>query len=297
VTRDPLARERSSRGVKGDGFRPIESDELLLRVALSPPSEAAPMWSRVGPAVELRALESSSHDLLPLLYRTLVAAGVEDRRLALLKGVYRRTWYSNQLLLRRAGEALGELGRKGIAASVFGGAALGLLHYRELGARAMWDTRIAVRPASVERARTVLSAVGWDLRCLSSEDGERWAASVPLEIGDVKTCAPGPSDQLLRACAHGARSSGIGSWRWVADAFTILESSPGAIDWQRLLAHAVDRRVAPHLHMALSYLRDTFAAAVPSRVIESLGPATTPLGVGRPQRARGRGVVTPTRSL
>jgi hypothetical protein len=255
------------------------------------------MWSCVGPAVELRALESSSHDLLPLLYRTLVAAGVEDRRLGLLKGVYRRTWYSNQLLLRRIGDALGALGREGIDALVFGGAALGLLHYRALGARAMWDTRIAVRPASLLPARTVLRAGGWDLlHSLSSADDERWAASVPLEIGGVETCAPGSADQLLRACAHGASSSRDSSWRWVADAFAIVESSRGAIDWQRLVAQAVDRGVAPHLNVMLSYLRATFTAAVPRRVVESLG-ARTPLAVGRPPLARVRRVVRATGSL
>lgn len=277
--------------------RPSEREDLLLRAALSPPSEGAGTWSRVSRAVDLRALDSSSQDLLPLLYRTLVAAGVEDPWLGRLKGVYRWNWYSNQLLLRRAGEALGALRAAGVDAMVLGGAAVGLLHYRELGARLMSDTSIAVRPTSVGRARRVLSAAGWDARPVSSGDDDRWTASVPLEVADVRTCAPCPGDQLLRTCAHGATlSSRRGSCRWVADALVIVESSPDGIDWQRLVERAIDQRVVPHLHLTLSYLRDTFSAPVPMSVVESLAAATTPIGVGRLRLSRGRRFVRAIRS-
>ena len=277
--------------------RPSERDDLLLRAALSPPSDGAGAWARASRTVDLGALDASSHDLLPLLYRTLAAAGVEDPWLGRLKGVYRRTWYSNQLLLRRAGEALGALRAEGVEAMVLGGAAVGLLHYRELGARLMSDTSIAVRPASAGRARRVLSAAGWHARPVSSGDEDRWTASVPLDVADVRTCAPCPGDQLLRTCAYGASlSSRRGSCRWVADALVIIESSPDGIDWQRLAKRAIDQRVVSHLHLTLSYLRDAFAAPVPAGVVESLGAATTPIGVGRLHLSRGRQLVRAIRS-
>ena len=277
--------------------RPSERDHLLLRAALSPPSEGAGAWARASRGVDVGALDASSHDLLPLLYRTLAAAGVEDPWLGRLKGVYRRTWYSNQLLVRRAGEALGALRSDGVDAMLLGGAAVGLLHYRELGARPMSDTSIAVRPASAGRARRVLSGAGWDARPVSSGDDDLWAASVPLDFPDVRTCAPCPADQLLRTCANGATlSSRSRSCLWVADALVIAESSPDGIDWQRLVDRAIDQRVVAHLHLTLSYLRDEFSAPVPMSVVESLGAATTPIGVGRLHLSRGRQLVRAIRS-
>ena len=277
--------------------RPSEREELLLRAALSPPSEVAGAWSRVSGAVDLGTLDSSSHALLPLVYRTLAAAGVEDPWLGRLKGVYRRTWYGNQLLLRRAGEALGALRAEGVNAMVLGGAAVGLLHYRELGVRQMSDTSIAVRPASARRARRVLSAAGWNARPLLSGDYDLWAAGAPLDVADVRTRAPCPGDQLLRTCANGAAlSSRRGSCRWVADAIVIVESSPGGIDWQRLVERAIGQRVVTHLHLTLSYLRDAFATPVPVGVIESLGAAKTPMGLGRLHLSRGRSLVRAMRS-
>lgn len=268
-------------------MRSSEPDNLLLRAALSPPSEAAARWSEVSRGVDLDALDSSSHDLLPLLYRSLAAAGVDDPWLGRLKGVYRRTWYSNQLLLRGLGDAFAALGGRRVDAMVLGGAAVGLLHYREPGARPMSDTNIAVRPPSARRARGALKAVGWDTRPLSIGDERLWAASVPLEVGGVATRAPCPGDQLLRTCANGARlSSRRASSRWVADALVIVQSA--SIDWPRLVGRAIDLRVVAHLHVTLSYLREAFSAPIPANVVDSLGAAKTPMGVARLQLSRAR---------
>ena len=133
------------------------------------------------------------------------------------------------------------------------------------------------RPARVGRTcAEVAERCGWDARPVSSGDDDRWTASVPLEVADVRTCAPCPGDQLLRTCAHSATlTSRRGSWRWVADALVIVDSSPGEIDWQWLVERAIDQRVVAHLHLTLSYLRDTFSAPVPMSVVASLGAATT----------------------
>ncbi len=138
-------------------WRPGQQQELLLRAALSSSSQTAQVWHQAR-AFDLEALDSSTFELLPLLYRRLVAAGVEDPRLGRLKEVYRRVWYGNQLILRRTGRALEVLRAEGVDAMVLGGAAVGLLHYRDVGARSMSDTRIAVRPTAVAHARALLHA-------------------------------------------------------------------------------------------------------------------------------------------
>jgi len=253
------------------GWRPSGREELLLQAALSPRSEAADAWRRLTRAVDVEELDAVAHDLLPLLYRSLAAAGVEDPWLGRLKGVYRRTWYGNQMLLRRAGEALALLGAVGVDAVVLGGASVGLLHYREVGARPMSDTSLAVPPAALGRARAVLSGAGPHTPPVSSADHDLWAARVPFEVAGTRAHAPCPADQLLRTCGIGALgSSRPDSCRWVTDALAILDSSGERIDWQRLVARAAERQLAPDLGLTLAYIRDRFGAPVPREVIRSL---------------------------
>jgi hypothetical protein len=250
------------------GWRPSEEHELLLHAALSPPSETAGRWRDVRRRVDPLGNDPSLHELLPLLYRSLVAGGVEDPSLGRLKGMYRRTWYTNQLLLRRAGDALEALRVEGMAAIVLGGAALGLLHYRDAGVRPMSDTRIVVVPAHVAHARAVLRSAGWHDPPVAIGDDDLWARSTPLVIREMTAHALCPEDQLLYTCVYGPTSSSEAHcYRWVADALTILRSSRDSIEWRQLLDRAAEKRVAKHLHLTLAYLRDAFSSPVPMTVI------------------------------
>jgi hypothetical protein len=318
------------------GWRPQDREEALLRAALSAPPEAAAIWRRVSMAIDVETLNPAWLDVLPLLYRKLAAAGAEDPWLGRLKGVYRRAWYANQLLLRRAGAVLEALHAGRVEGMVLGGAAVALMHYRDAGARPMSDTCIAVRPEAVGRALEVLDRAGWHAPPLSvdallstrlgvglrdasgaglelrwhalpipSFEDDLWGAAVPLGIGDVRTQAPCSEDQLLQTCAHGiAWTPGPRSFCWLADALVILGSSGRAIEWERVVAQAIGKRVVLALRATLPYLRDTFAAPVPAGVVDSLQAASTtrseraafraslraptPLGVTRVHRARRR---------
>ncbi len=90
--------------------------------------------------------------------------------------------------------------------------------------------------------------------------------------------------------------SRLRSSRWVADALKILDSPRSAIDWPRLVDQAVEGRVAPHLRLTLSYLRDAFEAPVPSDVVEELRAQTTPIGIARVHLSRGRALFSAARS-
>jgi hypothetical protein len=57
--------------------------------------------------------------------------------------------------------------------------------------------------------------------------------------------------------------------RWVADCTTILRSD-SKIDWRRLLQLARDLHVSIPLWYGLTYLKDTFHAAIPENVLQAL---------------------------
>jgi hypothetical protein len=263
------------------GWRLAESDQRLVRAVFS-----------ASPIPGFEELESAPVELLPLLYRPLAAADPRSPRLGRVKGVYRRTWYDNQLLMACAGEAAEALRGAGIDALVVGGAAIGLLHYGEVGVRSMSDTRIMVRAAEMAEAAAAVAGTQWHDPILAGLDDERWASRVPLSLGEQAAHASCASDELVRTCAHGvAWSRRPRSWRWAADALAILGSDGAGVDWPRLVEQATRRKVAPQLHLGLAYLRNSFSAPIPEHVVNTLRAAATPLDVARLQLSRGRAFV------
>ncbi|MEM6327277.1 MAG: hypothetical protein AAF791_09185, partial [Bacteroidota bacterium] len=66
-------------------------------------------WHEWSATLDLNDVDPGSQRLLPLLYRRLVDRGIEADHLDRLKGVYRRSWYDNTMLLRGAVPALNAL--------------------------------------------------------------------------------------------------------------------------------------------------------------------------------------------
>src|SRR5205823_1539331 len=99
--------------------------------------------------------------LLAAAFRPVRALGVDDQMLSLAGGLYRQSWYENQLALHRLAKAVTSLNAAGIEVLVLKGAALSLLHYRDLGARPMLDVDLLVAPRHLWEAIQVLAASGW----------------------------------------------------------------------------------------------------------------------------------------
>ena len=99
--------------------------------------------------------------MLPLMYRALVDAGVDDEDLPRLKGVVRRTWYDNLVLFHAVGSALDALEAAGIPAMLLKGVPLALQCYPEVGLRPMADVDMLVEPWRAADAIEVLGGAGW----------------------------------------------------------------------------------------------------------------------------------------
>jgi Uncharacterised nucleotidyltransferase len=289
------------------GNRPTAEQLLVLHAALDPAAAAATAWRRWRAAVEFDEVDHGSTRLLPLVYRNLGADAFDAEVAGRLKGLYRRSWSHNQLIFKRAAEAIAVLADAGIETLVTKGASLALLSYGDVGVRPMDDVDVLVPLERTTEAIEVLSAAGWqpdhadpaawtrvhhslgfagpdrgevDLHWFSlwqpASDAPLWAASVPLALAGATTRAPCPTDQLLLACVHGTPWSPLPPFRWIADAVTVIRSAGEQLDWKRLVAEAERRRVTVASAAALDYLNEEFGVAVPAGVLAGLraAPAT-----------------------
>jgi hypothetical protein len=306
------------------GNTPAPEQALLLHAALDEPASAQRAWQRWRARVELDGLDRGSMRLLPLVYRNLGPDRFDSEAGDRLKSLYRRSWSHNQLLFKRATEAIEALGAAGIETLVIKGASLAALSYRDLGVRPMDDVDVLI---PIERTREAIEALidaGWspghddplawtevhhslgfaglqggevDLHWFAlwqpARDEQLWQASVPLELAGVGTRAPCCADQLLLACVHGTPWSPLPPFRWIADAVAVIRSSGDALEWDRLVAEAERRQLTVASAAALSYLRDEFGLAVPDAALGQLRAAP----VSRHERAAFRAACRPDSPL
>lgn len=287
---------------------PTGEQELLLRASLLQGYEAVDAWHQWRAGADIDRLDPGSFRLLPLLYRNLHTHQVEDPWMGKIKGIYRATWYRNQMRFRTAADLLRALHDAGIQTMILKGAALALLYYKDLGLRPMDDWDALVPTQWAPRAIDLLIELGWtpvqrrreafteayfsvlhahlfrdstghslDLHwhaladgCHANADDDFWQGAVPAKIHDVPTCALNPADELFHTCVHGARWTHVPPFRWLADAMVIIQAAHPEIDWERLAAQARERRLVLPVRDTLEYLRDRLDAPIPQAVLESL---------------------------
>jgi hypothetical protein len=265
---------------------PTADEQLLLRAALLDGGGALDAWRRFRDTHDgIDHLDGDAYRLLPQLFRNLQAYDSEDPALGRLKGIYRHTWYVNQLLMRAGSHAVALLEADCVDTMLFDGGALVACHVRDVGDRPMDSCGVLVHPHDAERSLAILSAHGWTSRdrlsprqltrtrrsvALVKEEGghlvlhwsalfpgsydeELWSDAVKVSLGGVETLAPSPTDQLLLACVEGL------GWtpaplRWIPDATLLIRSISEAIDWRSLVVRARQRAVALDLADALEFL-------------------------------------------
>jgi len=293
--------------IEGSTF-PTREQELLLRASLLQGDPALQAWRNWKALVNVeQKLDAGSYRLLPLLYHNLQLLGVDDPLMSKLRGIYRRTWYKNQILFHHMAVVLDRFEKAGTKTMILKGAALVLLHYKNFGLRPMEDFDVLVPTAQTSEAIHLLMDLNWNphlgselllrnsfrstLRSHPFEDGagrkldlhwhlllesrqedaddDFWEGTLPVRLDGVHTKALNPTDQLLHVCVSGASWNRTPPLRWAADAVTILGTS-GDIDWTRLVAQAGKRHLILPLGDTLTYLRDALGAPVPGEVLRSL---------------------------
>jgi hypothetical protein len=101
-----------------------------------------------------------------------------------------------------------------------------------------------------------------------------WNAAEPIEILGVTTRTLCASDLLLHVIVHGIVSREDARARWAADSIAIIRHRD-AVNWERLVQQATQRRLVLILRFALKYLVDNLQAEVPRDVLTRLGSVPT----------------------
>jgi len=87
---------------------------MLLQAAHLQGKDAIKAWQEWKSGVDIDHLDAGSYRLLPLLYRNLRNNGVTGSLMEKFKGIYRLTWYRNQLLFRKMTTLLSSFHNAGI---------------------------------------------------------------------------------------------------------------------------------------------------------------------------------------
>jgi hypothetical protein len=290
-------------------FWPTPEQELLLKAAVMHGKNALDAWNEWKSRVDIDKIDHGSRRMLPLLHRNLQATAINDPLMGMFKGIYRRTWYENQLLFHNMSILLKSFHEAGIETLILKGVALVLLHYKDYGLRPMTDFDVLVHTEQASEAVNLLSKLGFksqgefletsiffthglsfkdaaSRRCdlhwyimkecrYPHADDDFWDGAVSMRVNDVETYALNPTDQLLHICVHGAKWDSVPSFRWIADTMTILNTSQSDIDWNRLHKQAKNRHLIIPLRVALSYLRDVFYAPIPQTILEGIQNTST----------------------
>lgn len=284
---------------------PSPEQELLLQAALLDGDDAAAAFQRWRDDIDLDdELGYPVLRLLPLVYWNLQRLGLNDPLMGRLKGVYRRFWCENQALFFAMHPSVRRLAEGGIELLLLKGAPLVLSYYRNHALRPMADFDIAIRMEQIPRALALLKDDGW-LGCVEpSSDDRRYFHALPLRKGQleldihyrplrecvtadadrwfwsdvesvefqgIRACQLAPTALLLHTMAHGVRWNLEPPIRWIPDAMAIMRQRGDEIDWDRLLAFADAERLTHRLALALTYLTERFAVALPPCVLARIG--------------------------
>ncbi|MGH7244438.1 MAG: nucleotidyltransferase family protein [Phycisphaerales bacterium] len=276
----------------------------LLRVCLQPDDEARAAWKRWRAAVDFERVDGGSFRLLGLVFRRVSAWSLDDPVLPRLKGIYRKIWVRNRILLEGKPALLEALHIEGILTMLLKGAALIPTAYLDVGTRAMDDLDLLVPHDRARDAMNVLLARGWKSEFLNSEalidslhachfrhpkegnldlhwhlmhsdcraeaDAEFWNGRMPLRWEGFDTFVLQPADQLLHTCEHGPRFNSVPPLRWLADAWKIIHADGPALNWDRFCRQAIDRQIILPARLTLEWLEKNIGVTAPPEVLRQL---------------------------
>jgi hypothetical protein len=287
------------------GLWPSESQELLLQAGLWEGRDALEAWDRWRASADLDAeMDRGTFRLLPMLYKKMLALGVEDPLMKQLGSVYRWSWVESNQILRHMKPVLNDLQREAIPTLLLKGAPLAYEFYDFPGMRPMADFDVLIPIADVSRAVRLLSGLGWKPQMETPEDfyrfrhsipfineseqefdlhwhalteirnesvdQELWANSVPFRIDGIDSRRLDTTDSLIHAVVHGIRWNPEPPIRWIADAMVLITKDPDNVNWDRIKSFAKKHHLAYRLTLGLRYLKERMGANVPDDVLRYL---------------------------
>ncbi|MEE9189432.1 MAG: nucleotidyltransferase family protein [Candidatus Neomarinimicrobiota bacterium] len=142
-------------------FWPDELQQLLLKATIYQGKDCVDAWNHWTNLADTDHLDPGSLRLFPLLYKNLISNGIDHPLLTRLKGIYKKTWYKNQMLLYQVQHLLSVFDKAEINILLMKGMAHSLLYYKDLGVRPMHDFDVLIPIKHVPYAMNYLVKNGW----------------------------------------------------------------------------------------------------------------------------------------
>jgi len=255
-------------------------------------------------------IDAETSALLPQLYQALMRLGLDDPLMAIFAGISRRAWYENQLLLASLRQLLEALADEQIDCVLVGEVPLVLNHFESRHPRRIERLDIVVSSGAARQAARLLNTAGWASdRPLTEEEiayshVKRFngpnARILDLHWHFIGSAASARVDQFFQAARQTLPLQGVSAWhlapeatlihsllddrsllaampaRWVADELALIAGTASAIDWNRIVAFAIETRLASRLRRKLELLKH-FGAPVPETAVARLRDAKTSL--------------------
>lgn len=297
------------RGVRLGAELPAPGERLLLRAALLPDGAGAAAWQDWLAGHDLDDVHQRGSQLLPAVAANLDAEALGPPA-ALVQGIRKRSWYTNQRLLVAVGGAVALLQDAGIDVTLCKGVALLAGTVTDVGARSMYDGDLIVRPGDFERAQALLTDAGWrrkddrplpswkhavvligpedrrvDLhrwllhpRFLRTPDPDTWwQRRVPCTVAGRAALRLHPGDELVASIVAGSGAVDGSAVRWPFDVAALVVAH-GAGDrgddlWPVVVTSATEVGYGPLVAAALELCRSDFGVAVPDAVVTELAAA------------------------
>ncbi len=100
-------------------------------------------------------------------------------------------------------------------------------------------------------------------------DDDVWMRAESVSLGGVKARTLSPADMLLHVCACALHSPSHATYRWLVDAWFLLDRR-GDLDWEALLRAASTCHLTLPLALSLEYLAVALRAPVPRAACDGL---------------------------
>ena len=287
---------------------PLTSDqEVALDLVCSDREDALPRLQEWLAAVDVRDLDDGVNRLFPFLSERLSELDPKHPLLPFFRGNCRKTFYTNNLLFRRAAQKFAALQAKGIPVLILKGAALIDSHAYRVGLRPMADIDFLIPTEDVGRALEILTSLTFDRLAVESlrdfkhghtiyddlgfqydlhwhvlpqccghagRNAPFWQVAEATSFHGVEVLCLRPTDSLFLVCVHGIQWNPVPPIRWIPDSLALLEKGRDQIEWSRLVRQAAETETTLLVTLALRYLRTRFQAPIPEQVFTDLGHNT-----------------------
>jgi hypothetical protein len=284
-------------------YIPLSTSEYwLLNACTQPKAAAQTAWEQWRAHCRVETADARSQAMFGLLYLNLIV-GLDSPEANLLKGIYKRTWYANQLALAKLHQIYDGLAVNGTPAVVLNDASLVGGHYPDIGCRAIRCIDLLFRAEHWEKGITWLTGEGWKVQpdksfasatslsivSLSGSDNQNlrvwtnpftaepqedtetrtWESARDMELNGKPVLTLGPVEQILSLSAD-ARRVAKPPLFVVTDAMVLLQSLTCRSDWTRLVWRAQRYEHILPLRNMLAFLQAAMSAALPSWVLPAL---------------------------